>query len=317
MIKIIIIPILLFSILETAYSQDVPQKYYYYISKADSLYKIKNYKESALNYSKAFCINRNKGFIDDRYNAACSWALAGISDSAFINLEKIAFNADYEKYNQICSDSDLIILHNTDRWKILIDKVKDNQIKLEKNYDKSLMNFIDSLKKIDQKWRNLIVRFDNNLIPKDSITREYINNQVQKTDSLNYFMIRNIISKYGYPNFDKIGINGSHNFWLIIQHQDKHPEFQDSVLTLMKVEVDKAKVLAQDYAYLLDRVKVNTGQFQVYGTQMTLNKDKTSFEPKPVIDPDRLNERRKSMGLNTIESYIETMNNRYFGTLKK
>jgi hypothetical protein len=50
---------------------------------------------------------------------------------------------------------------------------------------------------------------------------------------------------------------------------------------------------------------------------MQLNKDNTSYEPKPVIDPEHLNERRKSVGLDTIEEYIKTMNTRYFGTLRK
>jgi hypothetical protein len=75
--------------------------------------------------------------------------------------------------------------------------------------------------------------------------------------------------------------------------------------------------ILSDYAYLVDRVKVNTGQLQVYGTQMRLNKDSTSFEPKPVIDPDKLNERRKSVDLSMIESYIEIMNERYHGSLCK
>ena len=102
-----------------------------------------------------------------------------------------------------------------------------------------------------------------------------------------------------------------------MQHQDRHSQFQEEVLHKMKEEADKGKASVINYAYLLDRVKVNTGQLQVYGTQMILNSTKTSYEPKPVVEPSKLNERRKSVGLDTIESYIETMNSRYFGTLKK
>jgi len=103
---------------------------------------------------------------------------------------------------------------------------------------------------------------------------------------------------------------------ILMQHQDLHPEFQEEVLIKMKEEADKGKASIINYAYLLDRVKVNTGQLQVYGTQMILNSQKTSYEPEPGVKPDKFNERRRSVGLDTIESYTETMNSRYFGTLK-
>lgn len=48
---------------------------------------------------------------------------------------------------------------------------------------------------------------------------------------------------------------------------------------------------------------------------MALNQDSTSYEPKPVIEPEKLNERRSKFGLSTIEYYIEKMNERYFGSL--
>ncbi len=85
----------------------------------------------------------------------------------------------------------------------------------------------------------------------------------------------------------------------------------------MKFKVEANKASSGNYAYLVDRVKVNMGQKQVYGTQMELNKEQTSYVPKSVNDPDKLNERRANVGLGTIESYIETMNTRYFGSLKK
>jgi hypothetical protein len=98
---------------------------------------------------------------------------------------------------------------------------------------------------------------------------------------------------------------------LLVQHADKHPDFQDSVLVRMKIEADKGNSSITDYAYLLDRVLINTGQKQVYGTQMTLNSSKTSYECKPVIGPEKLNERRRQVGLSTIEVYIQIMNDNY------
>ena len=85
----------------------------------------------------------------------------------------------------------------------------------------------------------------------------------------------------------------------------------------MKIEVDKGKASPSDYAYLVDRVKLHKGEKQIYGTQMQLNSEGTSYTPRSVIEPEKLNERRADVGLSTIEEYIDLMNSRHFGDLKK
>lgn len=71
------------------------------------------------------------------------------------------------------------------------------------------------------------------------------------------------------------------------------------------------------YAYLIDRVKINSDEPQLYGTQLEINMDSTSYEPKPTIDLQNLNKRRTEMELVPIEEYIKTMNEKYYGTLKR
>ena len=41
----------------------------------DSLYKTKEYLKAAEAFGKAFAASEDKGTINDRYTAACSWAL--------------------------------------------------------------------------------------------------------------------------------------------------------------------------------------------------------------------------------------------------
>src|SRR5690554_5776963 len=62
------------------------------IAMADSLYKNKEYLESAKSFSIALNSSDSKATPEDRYNAAKSWASAGILDSAFKNLFFIANN---------------------------------------------------------------------------------------------------------------------------------------------------------------------------------------------------------------------------------
>lgn len=300
-----------------SFGQPAPTEYHNLVRQADSLYKTKDYLKSGLKYSSAFQSFGGLGYSNHRYNAACSWALAGNADSAFFNLQRIVDKANYANHKDITSDTDLNSLHTDKRWTTLILQVKQNKEKSEEKYNKPLLHLLDSMRTEDQKWRNYMTRFTNGELQNDTISKETISHHILLTDSLNFFLLKDIFGKYGFPNYDIVGQEGSNNFWLLVQHQDRHPTFQDSVLVKMKIEVDANKASSGNYAYLVDRVKVNTGQQQVYGTQMELNNEQTSYVPKSVIDPEKLNERRASVGLGTIESYIEMMNNRYFGSLKK
>ena len=307
---------LVFSVIaELALAQS--DKYALLVKQADSLYNARDYKNSAQTYSEAFKSNDWKGYPNDRYNAACSWALAGIKDSAFFNLQRIAEQGNYADYDHISTDKDLNSLHSDKRWKLLLQRVKENKERSEEGLDKSLLQRLDSMTKEDQKWRSYLSKFWNGELKGDTLSMETIILNCTLIDSLNYFHLKEIFDKYGFLNYDLVGEKGSSDFWLLVQHQDNHPSFQDSVLVKMKMEVDSGKASATNYAYLVDRVKVNSGQPQVYGTQMQMNSDTTSFEPMTVIEPEKLNERRKSVGLDSIESYIQTMNERNIGSLKK
>jgi hypothetical protein len=287
------------------------------VAEANDFYKTKDFKKSAATFSKAFESNGWKGVVTDRYNAACSWALAGVPDSAFFQLNRIATKGNYSNYSHAIQDQDLISLHNDSRWNLFLEFVKRNKEKNEEGLDRILLALLDSMETLDQKWRHAVTNLRNEgAQPGDSRMLEAWK-QTSLTDSLNYFVLNRIFSRYGFPNQDIVGSNGARKFWLLVQHQDRHPEFQEAVLEKMKIEADKGKASKLDYAYLVDRVKVNTGQLQVYGTQMRVNEAKTSFEPQPVVDPANLDSRRASVGLEPIEDYTKTMNTHYSGSLKK
>ncbi len=316
--KKLIILIMFTSIIITVSAQIVvPKEYQDFIIKSDSLYKIKNYLNSAETYSLAFQSFGWKGFVEDRYKAARSWALANMPDSAFSQLDRITVKAKYSEYDLVVNDTALISLHNDKRWQGLIEKIKKNKIELKTLRNNKINKIIDSLVFEDQKWRKYLTSLQNGEVNNDTLTLDDVQAIISKTDSLNLIELMKIIETYGFPDHDMVGTEGTSNFWLLVQHQDQAPDFQEDILIKMKAAADKGKASLTDYAYLLDRVKVNTGQLQIYGTQMQLNSLKTSYEPKPLIEPEKVNERRQSVGLNSIESYIKRMNNRYFGSLNK
>ncbi|NII26701.1 hypothetical protein HB364_16555 [Pseudoflavitalea sp. X16] len=125
-------------------------------------------------------------------------------------------------------------------------------------------------------------------------------------------ILENIFSRYGYPGYNLVGKEGEHSFWLMVQHCDKWVAFQEKILTAMKPEVKKGNAHPGNYAYLTDRVLINTGRKQVYGTQVTYNVDSCQALPKPLQDSLTVNARRKEMGMEPIEEYLNVAGTFHF-----
>ena len=110
------------------FGQSTSSEYKTLAIKGDSLYKVKDYKNSALAYSSAFKTIGWKATSKDRYNAARSWALANIPDSAFFCLDRLVNRINYDDYDQVISDEDFNSLHKDKRWQPLIDQIKQNKL---------------------------------------------------------------------------------------------------------------------------------------------------------------------------------------------
>ena len=105
-----------------------PRYYEYavYVTRADSLYKAGKFTASASCYIDAIAVRVEKGiavpFVDLHYSAACSWALAGQGDSAFVHLNAAAV-LGYSDPHYLEKDQDLISLHGDSRWPGLLKQI--------------------------------------------------------------------------------------------------------------------------------------------------------------------------------------------------
>lgn len=149
-------------------------------------------------------------------------------------------------------------------------------------------------------------------IQKGEITTEQAEKDFQASTKQNYVHLKKIVVEHGFPSFELLGKTSSHNFWMMVQHSDFDVKFQKKVLKLMLKKVKKQNASAQDYAYLVDRVKINTGEPQLYGTQFTVKDVNKGYELKPVYKPEELDRRRKEIGLPPIEEYLEKANKMFF-----
>ena len=146
--KIFLFAALLYASFQS-YAQ-VSNEYASFVKKAMAFYDAKQYQQSADEFSHAFAANGGKGYPDDRYNAACSWALAGNKDSAFFQLDRIATRSGYKDYNHMSTDGDLVSLHGDSRWVAICALVKQNKEKSEEGLNKPLVGILDTVLQEDQ-----------------------------------------------------------------------------------------------------------------------------------------------------------------------
>ena len=130
----------------------------------------------------------------------------------------------------------------------------------------------------------------------------------EEVDKRNTERLKRFIEEIGWPTISKVGESGAHNAWLLVQHADRDVAFQKKCLELMK-EIPKSEVAQRDVAYLEDRVMANEKGTQMYGTQFRQRGGK--HVPIPIKDLEHVNERRKEMGLGTLEEGIQGMYEQY------
>jgi hypothetical protein len=112
--------------------------------------------------------------------------------------------------------------------------------------------------------------------------------------------LREIIAEYGWPHEEIAGEDGAKAAWLIAQHAIGEPDFQRQTLVLLKKHTAEGKLPAWQAAYLEDRIAVQEGRPQRYGTQWIDDMRDGLARPLPLEGPDRVNEFRASVGLDPL-----------------
>lgn len=176
----------------------------------------------------------------------------------------------------------------------------------ENKFNQDLANELEEIRELDQ-FAADIARGEYEKLSEEEwkIIQDSIHKENQKR-------IKEIFDQYGYVGYDLAGERGSQSFWLVVQHADNNPEFQKKILEKMKVEVLNDNVDAASFGLLIDRVKLNTGQKQVYGTQVAYNWEICQAFPRDLKDSINVNKRRNEIGLNPIEEYLNRMSEMHY-----
>jgi hypothetical protein len=263
------------------------------------------YRDSGL-YSKAIIEYKtiiskdtnDKGLI---YNAACTYALMKEIDSAFKYLN-IALINDSTIFSLI--DPDFFWLTKDLRWcKIEKSQIIKSNAKL-KNNTKLLI--------ITAKLYKIILR-DQAFYHYIAVAEKKFGVKSKQVDSLwgvksqitieNLKEIQAIMKLYGWPKISVFGSQASSAAFLVIQHTNY--KIQKKYLTALKLACGKNEANWSDFAMLKDRVLIQEGRCQLYGTQVIYDEKEELYKLLPICNPEKVDFRRKEIGLAPLKEYLE------------
>jgi hypothetical protein len=124
----------------------------------------------------------------------------------------------------------------------------------------------------------------------------------EESNPLDFFAFQqakivSIVNQCGFPDLELLGKKGLQTFWLMIQH-NKAPLMAHYYLEIKRL-VKEGDLHEETLALTTDRLLMNNGYLQVYGSQLL------NGELYPIENAETVDERRDSLGLESLEEYLE------------
>jgi len=270
------------------------------VSEGARLYKAKDFVKSLEMYRLAF--KKQKANKSDLYNGACSAALAGDNKSA-IRLLNLSIDNGWSDISQLKSDTDLTVLHTSPEWNKLVKKLQLKVDDIEANYNKDAKKKLEDVYRSDQGIRTEYISAQK-ISGGKSAKVDSLGKVMIYYDSLNTIKVTQILDQYGWLGEDKVGVRGNLTLFLVIQHSDL--KTQQKYLPMLRIAVDNGKASPSSLALLEDRVALTEGKKQIYGSQVSsIPNLPGKYYLSPMIDPDNVDKRRASVGLQPIAEYLK------------
>ncbi|MER8046765.1 DUF6624 domain-containing protein [Streptomyces sp. NPDC094032] len=133
---------------------------------------------------------------------------------------------------------------------------------------------------------------------------------IQRVDADNTAWFKRLVDTCGWPGRTLVGEEGADAAWLLAQHADGDPTFQEAALGLLAEAAKRGEAPGRHVAYLTDRCQVARGEPQTYGTQYGPGPG-GELALQPVVEAGSLDQRRASVGLGPHVEYDALMRRRY------
>lgn len=237
------------------------------------------------------------------YNAACAASMSGEASRGLDYLVVLA-NRDSTWYLKDPLDQVLLNLTDLPEWDDFYEMISERRMNIEKDFDTSLRRRLTRIRRSDQDVRHRFLTAYNAQIP-DTLLINRLLQEMEETDAKNLAEIDSILNEFGWPGRDRVG-DECVAIWLVLQHADV--ESQTKALPMLKSAAEKGDIDPSAIAMLEDRILVNSGKRQIYGTQYYYEDGEGAKKRiiYPIEDVENVDIRRTAAGLQPLhETYTK------------
>lgn len=271
-------------------------------NKGDSLYAEGNIPQAIAEYRILFENNpQNSRYA---YNLACAYSIDNSIirqfDSCFKYLN-IAVTLD-TAFSAL-TDPALLPAREDQSWKSFEDRLVSmlnikfkEQIK-DTDYAKALWKIGAN----DQAFFNEIMIAGRKLEMRSSVTSALWRAK-RIISEINQQELAVLLEKRGWPRIGNVGREAAMAAYLVVQHSNA--EMQKKYLPDVKKMCEAKELPWERYALMYDRMCTNEKIPQRYGTHTTYNEKTSKSELYPLEDPSKIDQWRKEVGLEPLESYL-------------
>lgn len=241
-------------------------------------------------------------FRENNYNLARVYTKLRLVDSAFHYLYR---SVDTGYSLRALSDPELWQLRSDSRWEgfenALIDRVQQKYSEFNPIPNIEYAKKLFRMQAADQAYF-----FEDGLIEKaagrESCVRSIIWDLKKQLNDSNLKVLEKLIAEEGWPKYSEVGPAASAAF-LVIQHSDS--AHQRKYLPLLRKACEEKEASWQEYALMYDRLQVEAGFPQRYGSQVHFVPETKKWELYPLENKKEVDNYRKEMGLGPLKDYVK------------
>ena len=150
--------------------------------------------------------------------------------------------------------------------------------------------------------RNLVLR--SQVMPilqkhgSGSIEMDSLNQLIEEFDSVSLTKVVAVLEENGWLGISEVGEKANQTLFLVIQHASDN-SLRKRFFPMLKASAQRGESDLASMATMKDRILIQDGKMQLYGTQSRFVNGKLEY--LPTQDPVRVNKRRRKVGLKRIK----------------
>ncbi|AGC77629.1 hypothetical protein LX97_02181 [Nonlabens dokdonensis] len=122
-------------------------------------------------------------------------------------------------------------------------------------------------------------------------------------DQDNLVTVVSLLEKCGMPTLKEINQKQMNAIWFVFQHGDNY--HRKKYFHLLKNAAQNGDLKKSKMALMEDRMLMDDGKPQIYGSQMTDDRENGGYKVYDLENPETVDKRRASVGLEPLSEYVK------------